>query len=158
MWVHLWQETWLDSNSQPDFHQSGIKESLTANYVVIPAYQLRASWLLRERVKKRERVKSWRVTDVETQLGGHIGYILVNPAIQTRPWQSGSIYLTHVENQAPLTFFLLVLQFLKIFNSPWAVCQEEVQERRLKTLLHKRSIMRQWRSFLSLMFFSLDSF
>lgn len=33
--------------------------------------------------------------------GGHIGYILVNPAIQTRPWQSGSIYLTRVENQAP---------------------------------------------------------
>ncbi len=49
------------------------------------------------------------MTDEEARPGGHIRYALVNLAVQTRPWQSGSIYLTRVENQT--------LCFLSILSS-----------------------------------------
>lgn len=49
------------------------------------------------------------MTDEEARLGGHIRYALVNPAVHTRPWQSGSIYLTYVGDQA--------LGFLSISSS-----------------------------------------
>lgn len=91
--------TGLDLHSLPDVTSRSL-----SNSAVVPVCQSQLTADREKEGKKSQRDEKkyirWRVTDGETQPGGHIRYTLVKLAFQTRTWQLGSVYLTRVENQA----------------------------------------------------------